>query len=256
MLTLIFLAIIISTQFSFGRFFAALIARDPRQRDAQHRRLPRAARGAAPREAAPRGDREAHEEGHGHHRRRRAAQAASRRAGTREGRRNRETRAPATLWRRHGQASRRARRARSAASFRRSRPRINRRRRSRRSWRRRSRAPSASRNAPLPPPHRPRRRDRSRRRSRRRSSRRRCRCPIRSRSSKAPAERRKGEYTLPPVALLDAAKTERKIDERELMDAARLLEEKCREFSVEGSVVQIHPGPGRHDLRVQAGRRA
>jgi S-DNA-T family DNA segregation ATPase FtsK/SpoIIIE len=60
---------------------------------------------------------------------------------------------------------------------------------------------------------------------------------------KAPAERRKGEYAMPPVALLDAAKTERKIDERELMDAARLLEEKCREFAVEGSVVQIHPGP-------------
>ena len=35
----------------------------------------------------------------------------------------------------------------------------------------------------------------------------------------------------------------RKIDERELMDGARLLEEKCREFSVEGTVVQIHPGP-------------
>jgi S-DNA-T family DNA segregation ATPase FtsK/SpoIIIE len=62
-------------------------------------------------------------------------------------------------------------------------------------------------------------------------------------SSKAPAERRKGDYTLPPLALLDAPKTERKIDERELMDSARLLEEKCREFSVEGSVVQIHPGP-------------
>jgi DNA segregation ATPase FtsK/SpoIIIE, S-DNA-T family len=62
-------------------------------------------------------------------------------------------------------------------------------------------------------------------------------------TSKAPAERRKGDYTLPPLALLDAAKTERKIDERELMDGARLLEEKCREFSVEGSVVQIHPGP-------------
>jgi S-DNA-T family DNA segregation ATPase FtsK/SpoIIIE len=60
---------------------------------------------------------------------------------------------------------------------------------------------------------------------------------------KAPAERRKGEYALPPLALLDAPKTERKIDERELMDSARLLEEKCREFSVEGSVVQIHPGP-------------
>ena len=62
-------------------------------------------------------------------------------------------------------------------------------------------------------------------------------------ASKAPAERRKGDYALPPVALLDATKTERKIDERELMDGARLLEEKCREFSVEGSVAQIHPGP-------------
>jgi S-DNA-T family DNA segregation ATPase FtsK/SpoIIIE len=62
-------------------------------------------------------------------------------------------------------------------------------------------------------------------------------------TTKAPAERRKGEHTLPPAALLDPARTERKIDERELMDGARLLEEKCREFSVEGSVVQIHPGP-------------
>jgi S-DNA-T family DNA segregation ATPase FtsK/SpoIIIE len=60
---------------------------------------------------------------------------------------------------------------------------------------------------------------------------------------KAPAERKKGAFTLPPNALLDAAKAERKIDERELMDGARLLEEKCREFSVEGTVVQIHPGP-------------
>jgi DNA segregation ATPase FtsK/SpoIIIE, S-DNA-T family len=62
-------------------------------------------------------------------------------------------------------------------------------------------------------------------------------------TTKAPAERRRGEYALPPLALLDSPKTERKIDERELMDGARLLEEKCREFAVEGSVVQIHPGP-------------
>ncbi len=60
---------------------------------------------------------------------------------------------------------------------------------------------------------------------------------------KAPAERRKGEYSLPPVALLDAARAERKIDERELMESSRHLEDKCREFSVEGNVVQIHPGP-------------
>ncbi|MEO5896912.1 MAG: DNA translocase FtsK 4TM domain-containing protein [Vicinamibacterales bacterium] len=60
---------------------------------------------------------------------------------------------------------------------------------------------------------------------------------------KAPLERKKGTYTLPPLALLDAPKPQSKIDERELMEGARLLEEKCREFSVEGTVVQIHPGP-------------
>jgi S-DNA-T family DNA segregation ATPase FtsK/SpoIIIE len=49
-------------------------------------------------------------------------------------------------------------------------------------------------------------------------------------------------FTIPPLSLLDAPKTERKIDERELMEGARLLEEKCREFSVEGAVAQIHPG--------------
>jgi S-DNA-T family DNA segregation ATPase FtsK/SpoIIIE len=61
--------------------------------------------------------------------------------------------------------------------------------------------------------------------------------------TRAPAERRRGEFTLPPVTLLDAPRTERKIDERELMESARLLEDKCREFAVDGSVVQIHPGP-------------
>ena len=60
---------------------------------------------------------------------------------------------------------------------------------------------------------------------------------------RGPAERRLSGYTLPPSALLDPARAERKVDERELMESARLLEEKCREFSVEGAVVQIHPGP-------------
>jgi S-DNA-T family DNA segregation ATPase FtsK/SpoIIIE len=60
---------------------------------------------------------------------------------------------------------------------------------------------------------------------------------------RSPAERRLGRFALPPHTLLDPPKAERKIDERELMEAARLLEEKCREFAVEGSVVQIHPGP-------------
>ncbi len=57
------------------------------------------------------------------------------------------------------------------------------------------------------------------------------------------ADRKRGAYVPPPLALLDAPRGEQKVDERELMDGARQLEEKCREFSVEGSVVQIHPGP-------------
>jgi S-DNA-T family DNA segregation ATPase FtsK/SpoIIIE len=61
--------------------------------------------------------------------------------------------------------------------------------------------------------------------------------------TKAPAERRQGAFALPPLTILDAPKDQRKIDERELMTAARLLEEKSREFSVVGTVVQIHPGP-------------
>jgi S-DNA-T family DNA segregation ATPase FtsK/SpoIIIE len=60
---------------------------------------------------------------------------------------------------------------------------------------------------------------------------------------KSPAERKRDGWVFPPATLLDAPHTERKIDERELMDSARLLEEKCREFAVAGSVVQIHPGP-------------
>ena len=74
-------------------------------------------------------------------------------------------------------------------------------------------------------------------------------------AEKVPAERKRGTYTFPPHALLDAARAERKIDERELMEGARLLEEKCREFSVEGAVVQIHPGPvvTTYELKPDAG---
>jgi S-DNA-T family DNA segregation ATPase FtsK/SpoIIIE len=67
--------------------------------------------------------------------------------------------------------------------------------------------------------------------------------PLPDPEPRTPAERRMSGYTLPPASLLDPAKAERKVDERELMESARLLEEKCREFAVEGAVVQIHPGP-------------
>ena len=82
------------------------------------------------------------------------------------------------------------------------------------------------------------------------------RLPVMSKRAKAPENtllplpdpeprqpRRNGAYAVPPLSLLDAPKTERKVDERELLEGARLLEEKCREFSVEGGVAQIHPGP-------------
>ena len=67
--------------------------------------------------------------------------------------------------------------------------------------------------------------------------------PLLERPVRTPLERRKGAFTLPPPALLDSPKAVQKFDERLLMDNAKLLEEKCREFAVEGSVVQIHPGP-------------
>ena len=50
-------------------------------------------------------------------------------------------------------------------------------------------------------------------------------------------------FTNPPAALFDAPASGQRVDERQLNENARLLEEKCREFSVDGSVVQIHPGP-------------
>ena len=68
--------------------------------------------------------------------------------------------------------------------------------------------------------------------------------PLPDPPSPTPAERRQGgAFTLPPLSLLDPPRAQHKFDERELMDNARLLEDKCREFSVEGTVVQIHPGP-------------
>ena len=67
--------------------------------------------------------------------------------------------------------------------------------------------------------------------------------PLSEPASKTPAERRHGGFTLPPLSLLDPPREQHKFDERKLMDNARLLADKCREFSVAGSVVQIHPGP-------------
>ena len=50
-------------------------------------------------------------------------------------------------------------------------------------------------------------------------------------------------FTHPPPALFDAPAVAQRVDERQLNESAKLLEEKCLEFSVEGSVMHIHPGP-------------
>ncbi|MFQ6069008.1 MAG: DNA translocase FtsK [Candidatus Aminicenantales bacterium] len=53
----------------------------------------------------------------------------------------------------------------------------------------------------------------------------------------------KGGYTFPPLSLLDAGKETEKIDKEELFEKKQLIEDKLREFRVEGEVKEYHPGP-------------
>jgi DNA segregation ATPase FtsK/SpoIIIE, S-DNA-T family len=50
-------------------------------------------------------------------------------------------------------------------------------------------------------------------------------------------------YKLPSVSLLREGERSQKLDETELKERARAIEEKCREFDVQGRVTQINPGP-------------
>ena len=52
-----------------------------------------------------------------------------------------------------------------------------------------------------------------------------------------------GDYDFPPIHILDASKPAEKIDKNELLEKKRLIEEKLREFKVEGEVKEYHPGP-------------
>ncbi len=52
-----------------------------------------------------------------------------------------------------------------------------------------------------------------------------------------------GSYKLPSTALLHRADEHSAINEEELKNLAQVLGEKCGEFDVRGSVVQINPGP-------------
>jgi DNA segregation ATPase FtsK/SpoIIIE, S-DNA-T family len=51
------------------------------------------------------------------------------------------------------------------------------------------------------------------------------------------------DYTPPPLSLLNPPQEGSQIDEKELVETARLITEKCREFEVNGQVIAIQPGP-------------
>jgi len=50
-------------------------------------------------------------------------------------------------------------------------------------------------------------------------------------------------YAPPPLSLLNPPQHEQQADEKELVETARLITEKCREFDVNGQVIAIQPGP-------------
>ena len=53
----------------------------------------------------------------------------------------------------------------------------------------------------------------------------------------------KTNFKLPPSSLLRAAERSEKMDESELKECARAIEQKCAEFDVGGHITQINPGP-------------
>ena len=54
---------------------------------------------------------------------------------------------------------------------------------------------------------------------------------------------KKGRWNTPPFGILEARRYEVKTDGKDLMECAKLLQQRCREFAVQGAVQQIHPGP-------------
>jgi S-DNA-T family DNA segregation ATPase FtsK/SpoIIIE len=54
---------------------------------------------------------------------------------------------------------------------------------------------------------------------------------------------RQGDYHFPPFSLLDPGKPSEQIDKSELHEKKELIEEKLKEFGIEGTVREYHPGP-------------
>ena len=62
-------------------------------------------------------------------------------------------------------------------------------------------------------------------------------------SSDPKISRGRTSYRLPPSSLLQMAERGQKMDESELKECARAIEQKCAEFDVAGRIPQINPGP-------------
>jgi len=54
---------------------------------------------------------------------------------------------------------------------------------------------------------------------------------------------RKGDYQYPPFTLLEPGRPAEKVNQAELLDKKRRIEEKLKEFGIEGEVREYHPGP-------------
>jgi S-DNA-T family DNA segregation ATPase FtsK/SpoIIIE len=60
---------------------------------------------------------------------------------------------------------------------------------------------------------------------------------------RVPAPEVKGDSSLPPLAILDEIQSGSSVDHEVLYERGRILQAKCGEFGVLGSVKEIHPGP-------------
>ncbi len=58
-----------------------------------------------------------------------------------------------------------------------------------------------------------------------------------------PDMEKKGGYNFPPFNLLDRGKQSEQIDKNELYEKKQAIEQKLREFRIEGEVKEYHPGP-------------
>ncbi|MGD8897288.1 MAG: DNA translocase FtsK 4TM domain-containing protein [Acidobacteriota bacterium] len=67
--------------------------------------------------------------------------------------------------------------------------------------------------------------------------------PARRRRRGRDAPEVRGDHVLPPITILDEARGSGPVDNDRLFERGRILQAKCGEFGVMGAVKEIHPGP-------------